>query len=149
MAISLTSVLCRPSKVGLHEYLTSLKRIDQALSQLTTTNLRVNQQSIGDYNELISEGSSQLQNVFRSLLSEDLQPVEPLHYITKREVSLHISGFSSLSGQNYHSQQYLRRRSRSLALLMHSYPLRQCATISIIKGSPLLSASTPKPEGNI
>ncbi|KAL8832574.1 MAG: hypothetical protein Q9191_000198 [Dirinaria sp. TL-2023a] len=72
-----------PKKVGLNEYLGSLKRVDRTLSQLTTTNLRVNQQAIGDYNELLAEGSQQLQDMFRSMLSEKVQPVEPLHFITK------------------------------------------------------------------
>ena len=53
---------------------------------MTATKLRVNQQAIGDYNELLSEGSDQLQNMFRASLSENLQPIEPLHYITKREL---------------------------------------------------------------
>lgn len=73
-----------PSKIGLNEYLGSLKRVDRTLSQLTTTNLRVNQQAIGDYNELLAEGSQQLQDMFRSMLSEKVQPVEPLHFITKQ-----------------------------------------------------------------
>ena len=55
---------------------------------MTATKLRVNQQAIGDYNELLSEGSDQLQNMFRASLSENLQPIEPLHYITKRKSSL-------------------------------------------------------------
>lgn len=51
---------------------------------MMSTNLRVNQQAIGDFNELLSEGSNHLQKLFRSLAS-NLQPVEPLHYITKRK----------------------------------------------------------------
>ena len=54
---------------------------------MTATKLRVNQQAIGDYSELLAEGSDQLQNMFRSSLSKDLQPIEPLHYITKRRLS--------------------------------------------------------------
>lgn len=79
-----SDLCCRPSKVGLSEYLASLKRIDRALSNMMTKNLRVNQQAIGDFNELLSEGSTHLQNLFRSTLASNLQPVEPLHYITKR-----------------------------------------------------------------
>ena len=53
---------------------------------MTATKLRVNQQAIGDYSELLAEGSDQLQNMFRSSLSKDLKPIEPLHYITKRRL---------------------------------------------------------------
>ena len=78
----------RPNKVGLVEYLASLKRIDRAVAEMSAKKMRVNQQAIGDYSELLSEGSTQLQNRFRAILSEDLQPIEPLHYITKREITL-------------------------------------------------------------
>ena len=54
---------------------------------MSATKLRINQQAISDYNELLSEGSDQLQNLFRASVSENLQPIEPLHYITKRELS--------------------------------------------------------------
>ena len=50
---------------------------------MVSTNLRVNQQAIGDFNELLSEGSTQLQNIFRDSLLSTAQLVEPLHYITK------------------------------------------------------------------
>jgi exocyst complex protein 7 len=73
-----------PGAVGLTEYLASLRRIDRTLSQMSTSNLRVNQQAIGDFNELLSQGNNMLQSLFRSLLTENIQPVEPLHYITKQ-----------------------------------------------------------------
>ncbi|KAL8829224.1 MAG: hypothetical protein Q9170_006268 [Blastenia crenularia] len=72
-----------PDRVGLPDYLASLKRIDRALCQMSSTNLRINQQAIGDFNELLAEGNNQLQALFRSTLAENVQPVEPLHYITK------------------------------------------------------------------
>ncbi|KAL8712379.1 MAG: hypothetical protein Q9225_006948 [Loekoesia sp. 1 TL-2023] len=72
-----------PDRVGLPDYLASLKRVDRALSQMSSTNLRINQQAIGDFNELLSEGNNHLQALFRSTLAENVQPVEPLHYITK------------------------------------------------------------------
>lgn len=62
----------------------SLQRTDQALANMNSTNLRVNQQAVGDLKGLLSYGRSQLQTVFQSILSEDVQAVEPLHYITKR-----------------------------------------------------------------
>ncbi|KAL8682450.1 MAG: hypothetical protein Q9186_001493 [Xanthomendoza sp. 1 TL-2023] len=70
-----------PDRVGLTDYLASLKRIERALSQMSSTNLRINQQAIADFNDLLSEGSSQLQALFRSTLAEDVQPVEPLKYL--------------------------------------------------------------------
>ena len=73
-----------PGAVGLTEYLASLRRIDRTLSQMSVTNLRVNQQAIGDFNELLSDGNNNLQNLYHSLLTENAQPVEPLHYITKQ-----------------------------------------------------------------
>ncbi|KAA6407036.1 MAG: exocyst complex exo70 [Lasallia pustulata] len=72
-----------PNEVGVQEYMASLKRIDQALANMNATNLRVNQQTVGDLKNLLSHGTRQLHAVFRSILNEDLQPVEPLHYITK------------------------------------------------------------------
>lgn len=57
---------------------------------MTATKLRVNEQAIGDYSELLAEGSDQLQNLFRASVSENLQTIEPLHYITKREPSNHV-----------------------------------------------------------
>ncbi|KAL8782947.1 MAG: hypothetical protein Q9213_005003 [Squamulea squamosa] len=73
-----------PDQVGITDYLASLKRIDRALSSMSSTNLRVNQQAIGDFNELLNEGSNQLQALFRSILAEDVQPVEPLNYLIKK-----------------------------------------------------------------
>ena len=73
-----------PGAVGLTEYLASLRRIDRTLSQMSASNIRANQHAIGDFNELSSEGNINLQNFFRSLLTEDVRPVEPLHYITKQ-----------------------------------------------------------------
>jgi len=64
----------------------SLKRVERALSQMTSTNLRANQQAIGDFNELLSEGSNRLQDLFRSALLDNERPVEPLHFITKGQL---------------------------------------------------------------
>lgn len=73
-----------PDRVGLPDYLASLKRVDRTLSAMSSTNLRINQQTIGDFNALLSEGNDRLQALFRSTLAENVQPVEPLHYITKQ-----------------------------------------------------------------
>lgn len=50
---------------------------------MTASNLRANQQAIGDFNELLDEGGHRLQEFSRSVLLEGSQVVEPLHYITK------------------------------------------------------------------
>lgn len=76
---------CSPAKVGLTEYMASLKRVNRALCQMTATNIRANQQAIGDFEKLLNEGSTTLQGLFRSTLLEYAKPVEPLHYITKSE----------------------------------------------------------------
>ncbi|KAL9615458.1 MAG: hypothetical protein Q9167_000136 [Letrouitia subvulpina] len=73
-----------PEAVGLAEYLASLKRIDRTLSELSSTGLKFNQQTIGDFKKLLSEGSEKLQKLFHSILMENAQPLEPLHYITKQ-----------------------------------------------------------------
>ncbi|KZF23406.1 hypothetical protein L228DRAFT_260237 [Xylona heveae TC161] len=71
-------------KVGLSEFLGSLKRITTALSELKSTNLRANQQAISELNSLLKSGSQQLESLFRDLVNEDARPVEPLHYLTKK-----------------------------------------------------------------
>ena len=53
-----------------------------------STNMRANQQAIGDFNELLAEGSKKLEEVYRSLLLEYSQPLEPLHYLTRGKPSL-------------------------------------------------------------
>ncbi|KAL8929213.1 MAG: hypothetical protein Q9208_001296 [Pyrenodesmia sp. 3 TL-2023] len=78
-------IICAgPERTGLPDYLASLKRVDKALSQMSSTNFRINQQAIADFNQILSEGSSRLQDLFRSTLAESVQPVEPLHFITKQ-----------------------------------------------------------------
>ena len=72
-----------PQVSGLPQYLGAIKRIDKALSDLTATNLRSNQQAISDFDKLLLTGVTQLQDVFKSTLREDAGPIEPLHYMTK------------------------------------------------------------------
>jgi exocyst complex protein 7 len=59
-------------------------RVDRALTDLNATKLRSNQKAISEFNILLSSGSSKLQDIFRSLLRENVSTVEPLHYLTKR-----------------------------------------------------------------
>ena len=75
----------------------SLKRVERALSQMTATNIRANQQAIGDFNELLSEGSNKLQDLFRTALLEDVQKIEPLHYITKRRLHCPSGSYTMLT----------------------------------------------------
>ena len=76
----------RPAQVGLTEYLNSLKRVNRALAEMGTTNMRANQQAIDDFNELLAQGSTKLEEVYRSLLLENSQPLEPLHYLTRGKI---------------------------------------------------------------
>ena len=72
-----------PQASGLPQYLGAIKRVDKALSDLTVTNLRSNQQAISDFDNLLLNGVTQLQELFRDTLKEDAGKVEPLHYLTK------------------------------------------------------------------
>lgn len=72
-----------PQQVGLAEYIASIDRTNQALRDLKQSNLKSNQRAISELNALLKTGSQQLENVFRDILRDGLQPVEPLHYITK------------------------------------------------------------------
>lgn len=72
-----------PKSAGLKQYLGALNRVDHALSDLTSSNLRSNQQAISEFNLLLTSGSGQLQDLFQNTLRQSASPVEPLHYITK------------------------------------------------------------------
>jgi exocyst complex protein 7 len=62
----------------------SLDRTTQALSDLRRSNLRSNQHAVAELGALLKTGTQQLEEIFREILREDAQNVEPLHYITKR-----------------------------------------------------------------
>ncbi|KAJ5651318.1 uncharacterized protein N7484_005041 [Penicillium longicatenatum] len=72
-----------PQSSGLSQYLSAMKRVEKALVDLNTTNLRSNQKAIAEFNSLLSTGSSQLQEMLRSELQQHVTPIEPLHYLTK------------------------------------------------------------------
>lgn len=72
-----------PRNSGVNQYLGALKRIDRALSDLTATNLRSNQQTISDFHGLLSTGVNQLLELYRSSLANEDASIEPLHYLTK------------------------------------------------------------------
>ncbi|MCJ1351940.1 MAG: exocyst complex component exo70 [Icmadophila ericetorum] len=73
-----------PIQVGIQTYVASLKHVDQMLAELNEKKLRVNQQTIGELGQLSKAGNSRLQELFDAILKEDIQKIEPLHYITKQ-----------------------------------------------------------------
>ena len=73
-----------PKQSGLPQYLGALKRVDKALNDLTSSNLRSNQATISEFHSLLSTGVNQLNDLYRQMLQEDAKPVEPLHHITKQ-----------------------------------------------------------------
>ena len=62
-----------------------MDRTYQALGELNNSDLRANQQVIEDFNDLLRVGSKELATEFRDTLKEESRPLEPLHYITKRQ----------------------------------------------------------------
>ncbi|KAI1264253.1 Cullin repeat-like-containing domain protein [Xylariaceae sp. FL1019] len=75
-----------PEKAGLSTYLNSIKRLQKALENMQTSNLRANQQTISDLQRLIRTGNTQLENSFDKLLRADTpRSVEPLNFITKNK----------------------------------------------------------------
>ncbi|KAM0325560.1 hypothetical protein ACHAQA_007547 [Verticillium albo-atrum] len=73
-----------PDKAGLANYLASVKRLNKALADMQTSNLRANQQTIADLSRLVKSGNSQLEGHFDKLIrAETPRSIEPLHYITK------------------------------------------------------------------
>lgn len=73
----------RPDRVGLNEYISSIDRTNQALKDLKSTNMRSNQQAITELQGLLSDGAQNLEAVFRDMLRQDSQPIEPLQQITR------------------------------------------------------------------
>ncbi|KAI5283257.1 exocyst complex component exo70, partial [Ascosphaera aggregata] len=80
-----SAIRAGPQAIGIQEYLTAMRRLERALSDLTATNLRANQKAAAAFGFLLATGSSKLQDVFRSILLENINPIEPLHYITKQK----------------------------------------------------------------
>jgi exocyst complex component 7 len=75
--------ICRPEKTGLSAFLSSVKRLSKALTEMQRTNLRSNQQALADLSRLLKTGNTQLETYFAKILQEDSMPIEPLTYITK------------------------------------------------------------------
>ncbi|EEP81440.1 conserved hypothetical protein [Uncinocarpus reesii 1704] len=73
-----------PESTGLPQYLGALNRINIALTDLHATKLRSNQKAISEFTVLLSTGSNRVQDLYRSILQENVGIVEPLHYLTKQ-----------------------------------------------------------------
>ena len=59
--------------------------MNRALGDLKRSNLKSNQKTVSELSLLLKMGNKELEDIFRSVLREDNRPIEPLHYITKRE----------------------------------------------------------------
>lgn len=64
-----------------------MKRVEQKLSNLRSTNFRVNQEAMVELGKLLHYGKQQLESLFSTLLEEDAKPIEPLNFITKRKLT--------------------------------------------------------------
>jgi exocyst complex protein 7 len=85
----------RPDQVGLSEYIASIDRTNQALKSLKATNLRSNQTAISELSSLLAVGTGNLENVFRDMLRQDSQTIEPLKQITQGQEFPRISSTKS------------------------------------------------------
>lgn len=74
-----------------------MKRVEKALVDLNTTNLRSNQNATADFNSLLNTGSNKLQEMLRSELKQHITPIEPLHYLTKGERSLEVHNLPNIA----------------------------------------------------
>ncbi len=70
-------------RVGLQDYLESMDRTTKALGDLQHSNLRSNEQAIGELNGLLRIGSEELENTFRETLGREAAPIVALHYMMK------------------------------------------------------------------
>ncbi|KAF3908204.1 hypothetical protein AA313_de0202658 [Arthrobotrys entomopaga] len=73
-----------PQMVELSEYLTCVKRLSDGLNALKSTNLRASQKAVKEMTLLLKTGAVQLEDQYRKTLAQDSNPVEPLHFITKK-----------------------------------------------------------------
>ncbi|OJJ58910.1 hypothetical protein ASPSYDRAFT_58112 [Aspergillus sydowii CBS 593.65] len=72
-----------PQTEDLSQYLAAMKRVDNALVDLTSTNLKSNQKAISEFTSLLGIGNTKLQDLLRLELGQHVTPIEPLHYLTK------------------------------------------------------------------
>lgn len=60
------------------------------LSKLESKPLRVNQQAVDELAHLVRHGNGSLEDLYESTLQEDVQKIEPLHFIIKRRFVLNV-----------------------------------------------------------
>ncbi|KAL2832956.1 Cullin repeat-like-containing domain protein [Aspergillus cavernicola] len=72
-----------PQTDGLSQYLAAMNRVDNALVDLSSTNLKSNQKAISEFTSLLGVGNTKLQDLLRLKLGQHVNPIEPLHYLTK------------------------------------------------------------------
>lgn len=112
-----------------------MKRVDRAMADLNNSKLRSNQQTIADFESLLTSGSAAIQEMFVATLKEDVRPVEPLHFITKQlpfptisnektaqlaPIAAAISSAASRYGENPAAQIYASVRGPYLATSMQN-----------------------------
>ncbi|EPS36598.1 hypothetical protein H072_9818 [Dactylellina haptotyla CBS 200.50] len=73
-----------PQVVELTDYLNCVKRLSEGLAALKSTNLRASQKAVKEMTLLLKTGAVQLEDQFRKTLAQESNPVEPLHFITKK-----------------------------------------------------------------
>lgn len=73
----------RPDRVGLDQYIASMDRTNRALKDLKATNMRSNQKAAADLSSLLEVGTRNLEQVFRDVVRQDSQPIEPLQQIMR------------------------------------------------------------------
>ena len=73
----------RPERVGLSQYIASMDRTNRALKDLKASNMRSNQKAAADLSELLEVGTRNLETVFRDVVRQDSQPIEPLQQIMR------------------------------------------------------------------
>lgn len=104
----------RPDRAGLQEYMSSIDRTSLALRNLKTTNIKSNQQAVADLSALLQVGIQNLEDVFRDILRQESQPIEPLKQLTTKTDFPRLS--SSKSGQlrtiNQHISTYASQVSQ-------------------------------------
>lgn len=158
-----------PAEAGLNDFLGSMRRLQRAQTKLSTSNLRVQQQTIGDVNELLDEGSIKLQDYFRSIIAESTTPVEPLQFITKQrpfptfsedrmsQLAAIEKVFSSMSGSPHESPSvriysdlratYLASSLQSMSLACISTSKRKNAAEPYRQGTSAIGSYASSMEG--
>ena len=89
--------------------------MNRALGDLKRSNLKSNQKSVSELSLLLKMGNTQLEDIFRSILREDNRPIEPLHYITKRNEAHHSDFLEpevNIAEQRNHFPSYPKTRFR-------------------------------------